>query len=266
MAFPTAKNRAAAGSRQRHLRAGAAIAWAMSTAVAGTDPATAEPADLRPIAQRSGDLDSKSADFELYLDRLMMAESDGRDFLKNPRSSALGPYQFIKGTFLHVVRRRFSERVAGLSTPEILALRTDRVFAREVVAEYSRELARHLDRHGLATTYGNLRLAYLIGPSGATRVLSAKPNTALTKLISAEAIAANPFLSEMTAAGIIARAHRDIAMERNKRLAVARDRKGSNSANLEAAKIKVRCNLARPSCRRWLALRKNQLRKQAAAR
>ncbi|MBU1210792.1 MAG: hypothetical protein KJ587_05895 [Alphaproteobacteria bacterium] len=264
MTFRTGEKRAAAGCRQRRLRAGAAMAAAILAAVAVSDPSAAEPGNLRSIAQRPADIDPNSADFELYLDRLMLAESDGRDFLKNPRSSALGPYQFIQGTFLHVVRRRFSERVAGLSTSEILALRTDRAFAREVIAEYSRELARHLDRHGLAATYGNLRLAYLIGPSGATRVLSAKPETALARLISDEAIAANPFLSGMTAADIIARAHRDISMDRNKRLAVVRDRKGGVSDGHEAAKIKVRCNLARPSCRRWLALRKNKLRKQAA--
>lgn len=113
----------------------------------------------KPFAQKEADLSEERADFELYLDRLMMAESGGRDLLGNSRSSALGPYQFIKDTFLWVVRRHFAEEVAGLAETEILALRTDRAFSRMVVAEYTRELAQHLDRHGFPTTYGNLRLA-----------------------------------------------------------------------------------------------------------
>lgn len=217
--------------------------------------------------RRPADLKANSADFEVYLDRLMMAESDGRDFLKNPRSSALGPFQFIKGTFLYVVRRRFQEQIAGLSEAQILALRTDRAFfARKVMAEYSHELARHLDRHGLPTNYGNLRLAYLLGPSGATRVLSAKPETALSGLISAAAMAANPFMSGMSARDIIARAHRDISMDRSKRLAVARRARQNGTGSSGAPRIAVRCNLARPSCRRWLALRKKKLRREMAAK
>ncbi len=244
----------------------AAILFAAGAMIAPPGAFSAESGDLRPIAQRPADLDKKNPDFELYLDRLMMAESGGRDLLKNPRSSALGPYQFIKGTFLYVVRRSFTERVAGLSVSQILALRTDRSFAREVIAEYSHELARHLDRHGLAPNYGNLRLAYLLGPTGATRVLSAESDTPVRRIISAAAIAANPFLSGMTASDIIARAHRDISMDRSKRLVVARRQSEAHAGGPATSQIQVRCNLARPSCRRWLALRKKKLRKESAAR
>lgn len=216
-----------------------------------------------PIGKRQADLNKGSADFELYLDRLMMAESGGRDHLKNPRSSALGPYQFIKSTFLWVVRRHFADEVAGLAAKEILALRTDRAFSRKVIAVYTHELARHLDRHGLSTTYGNLRLAYFLGPSGATRVLRAKPDVPLRRLVSAEAIAANPFLSRLTAEDIIARAQRDISMDRSKRLAVARRARREKVSN---PRIDLRCNLARASCRRWLALKKKKLRKEAEDR
>lgn len=216
----------------------------------------------RKKAQKSG-LQQGNADFETYLDRLMMAESDGRDFLKNPRSSALGPFQFIKGTFLYVVRRSFADEVAGKSEAEVLKLRTNRAFARKVIAEYSRELAAHLVRHDLRPTYGHLRLAYLLGPNGATKVLKAKNTTPLRSLISPAAIRANPFMSAMTAGDIIARANRDISMDRSKVLsdlgAWKRGRRGKNS---KGPRIKVRCNLARPSCRKWLALRKRKLARQ----
>ncbi|MBU2583608.1 MAG: hypothetical protein KJ622_18020 [Alphaproteobacteria bacterium] len=228
--------------------------------------AAAENTGTGSIAERSADLAQASADFGVYLDRLMMAESDGRDFLKNPRSSALGPFQFIKGTFLYVVRRRFQSRIGGMSESEVLALRTNRAFAREVMAEYSRELASHLGRHGLETTYGNLRLAYLIGPSGATSVLSAEADTPLNQLISAEAIAANPFMAGMTARDIIRRAHNDIAMDRSKRLAVAGRRQAAPEGSGGEPKIRIRCNPSRPSCRRWVALRKKKLRREIAAK
>lgn len=237
---------------------------ALAAMIASNSAHGAGPGDRRSIAKLPADLNKTNKDFELYLDRLMLAESDGRDFLKNPRSSALGPYQFIKGTFLYVVRRRFADRVAGLSIAEILALRTNRAFAREVIAEYSRELARHLNRHGLSTTYGNLRLAYLLGPTGATRVLSAKSDVPVRQLISQAAVAANPFLKRMTPGEIIARAHRDISMERGKHLAVAKQPAKKRPQGRNHPKIAVRCNLARASCRRWLALRKKQLAKKHA--
>ncbi len=195
-------------------------------------------------------------DFEVYLDRLMMAESSGRDFLKNPRSTALGPFQFIKGTFLYVVRRHFKAEIEGKSEAQILAMRTNRSFARRVIAQYTHELARHLARNNIPTTYGNLRLAYLLGPSGSTRVLTANPATPIRFLISKAAVTANPFLRAMTAKDLIARAERDISMDRSKQLAVDRSKLPKGAAG---PRIKVRCNLSRPSCRRWLALKKRRL-------
>ena len=62
--------------------------------------------------------------FDMFLDRLMRAESGGRDTAANPRSTALGPYQFIKSTFLDLARRHFGIEVQELSEDEILRLRT----------------------------------------------------------------------------------------------------------------------------------------------
>ena len=76
------------------------------------------------------------AHFETFLDRLMRAESNGRDFAANPRSTALGPFQFIKATFIEVTRRHFAE-VASFSDEQVLALRTDRAYARRAAAIYS---------------------------------------------------------------------------------------------------------------------------------
>src|SRR5262245_44846162 len=38
--------------------------------------------------------------FDTFLNRLMRSESNGQDSAKNPRSTALGAFQFIKSTFL----------------------------------------------------------------------------------------------------------------------------------------------------------------------
>ncbi len=251
--------------------AGSALVMLLLTAAAsfaagGTAHASDDPPAVVEAPRKAASLAEKPAgeagleagnqDFETYLDRLMMAESDGRDYLRNPRSTALGAYQFIKGTFLYVVRRHFQDDIAGKSEAEVLAMRTDRAFSRKVIAQYTRELAQHLDSEGLPATYGNLRLAYLLGPSGATRVLKAPAERPLARVISAAAIDANPFMAAMTAGDIIARARREIAMDPKKRLAVERARRKSGP------RIKVRCNLQRPSCRRWLFLQQRKLRRK----
>ncbi len=252
------------GQRNWHWRAFGLVCLAFATA--SPDGALSlEKPKLKPasIAQKQADatkMKRGNADFETYLDRLMMAESDGRDYLKNPRSTALGPFQFIKGTFLYVVRRHFIDEIPDKSEAEILALRTNRAFSRKVIAQYSRELAAHLIRNELKATYGHLRLAYLLGPNGATKVLKATPKTPLRRLISPAAIRANPFMSAMSASDIIARANREIAMDRSKVLTDLGNWSAKARRNKTAGpKIKIRCNLARPSCRKWLALRKRKL-------
>jgi hypothetical protein len=67
---------------------------------------------------------------EEYLDRLMAAESGGRLDAKNPRSTALGPFQFIESTFLFVVNEYFPSEVASLTREQVLALRTEIGFSR----------------------------------------------------------------------------------------------------------------------------------------
>jgi hypothetical protein len=154
--------------------------------------------------------DAPGAAFETFLDRLMRAESNGRDTAKNPRSTALGPFQFIKSTFLEVMRRHFPADVAKLKEPEILALRTDRGFARRAAEAFSKDNLDYLSDRGLRPTFGDLRLAFLLGPSAAARVLQAEPGKAVSAILDTSVIAANPFMRGMTAAELVARATRDI--------------------------------------------------------
>ena len=101
---------------------------------------------------------------DTFLDRLMLAESDGQDLIVNPRSTAAGPFQFISSTFLDVARRNFPAEVAGLSVPAILKLRFDRAFARKAARAYTQENADRLAAAGLRTSFPRLRLAHLVGP------------------------------------------------------------------------------------------------------
>ena len=62
---------------------------------------------------------------EEFLDQLMAAESGGRLYKKNPRSSALGPFQFIEIHVPLVVNKHFPHEVAGLTERQVLAQNGD---------------------------------------------------------------------------------------------------------------------------------------------
>jgi outer membrane biosynthesis protein TonB len=154
--------------------------------------------------------DAPDAAFEAFLDRLMGAESNGRDTAANPRSTALGAFQFIRSTFLEVMRRHFPADVANLREQEVLALRTDRGFARRAAAAFSKDNLDYLIDRGLSPTFGDLRLAFLLGPSAAARVLEAQPTKPVSQILGNSVIAANPFMRGMTVRDLVARATRDI--------------------------------------------------------
>ena len=174
--------------------------------------ASAEPKDVSETAAAASTT-APAMTMETFLDRLMMAESGGNVFANNPRSTALGPYQFIAATWLEIVNASFADKTAKLKPNEILDLRTEPVFARQVATAYSQSNAAYLVANGAKATFANLRLAFLVGPRGAARVLAAKPETPVATLLGPVVINANPFMSGMTAAGLISRAERDIAAE-----------------------------------------------------
>jgi hypothetical protein len=198
---------------------------------------------------------------KLFLERLMMAESGGRDDAKNPRSSALGPYQFLGSTFLDLLHRHFPSIIEGRTDAEILALRTDHNIARDAALIYTRENAAFLAERGMEASAPHLRLAFLVGPTGAQRVVEAEPETPIAQLLGAAPLEANPFLRGMTAKELIARSTREAD---GVRLVIVAAPSGAGGRTRPSG-IRVRCNLARASCRKWLALAtKRQGRKTAA--
>lgn len=223
---------------------------------ATAEPAGATASDVKPAAPTSVAPTAATMTRELYLDRLMLAESGGRDDAKNPRSTAVGPYQFIVGTFLSVTRRYFPTEVANLSDADLLAKRTDRAFARRAADAYTNDCANELTAAGLSPTYANLRLAFLLGPSGAIRVLKAPAETPMASLVTANVMTANPFLGKLTAAGLIARAARDIGVDASGAPVAIASMSPAPAAGGKPRPpaIAVKCDLDRASCRRWLSL------------
>jgi hypothetical protein len=155
---------------------------------------------------------SHSMTLETFLDKLMRAESGGKLKAKNPRSTALGPFQFINSTFLSLVRRHFDDEVEGMTEQEILALRTDPEFSRRAVMVFTNENAEYLKAQGIDVTYPGLRIAHLLGPAGAAQALKAPPSTALPKVFPKAVLRANPFMAKLTVAGLVRRAERELGL------------------------------------------------------
>ncbi len=215
---------------------------------------------------------------DMYLDRLMRAESGGRLNARSATSSALGPFQFIDETFRIVVRRHFAAETATLTPPQILALRTDLAFSRRAAEAFTKDNASLLVGAGIPATFQNLRLAYLLGAGGAIKVLQTDPAMPLPTLLPANVIRANSFMRPLTASGLIARAARDVAVQPSSVAGIVATPAATadvsaavatvppaNPAAVGTGTIKVaaivpkapaivvNCDLGLASCRKWLA-------------
>jgi hypothetical protein len=179
----------------------------------GTEPSTQQLTEPKVTQTAGTDLavNAPDAAFDTFLNRLMRAESNGISHAKNPRSSALGPFQFINSTFLAVMRQHFADEVARLSEREILALRTRHDVARRAAKAFSKDNMAYLMERGITPTFGHLRLAFLLGAEGAARVLKEPPGRSVAQVLEGGVIAANPFMRGMSAADLIARATRDVS-------------------------------------------------------
>ncbi len=237
------------------------LALALACLIGALEPVAAANPDLgAPVAQATpivGAAPAAEMTMATFLDRLMLAESSGRDTARNALSSAVGPFQFIESTWLDVARRTFSTETQAMTPVQILALRTDRAFARRAAEAYTRDNAASLKAAGFAATFPHLRLAFLLGPQGAVRILQAAPEARVTLLLGPSVARANPFMYGMTASGLIARAARDLAVPRTTQVGIAADDIPSGAPGATRSRgprVIVRCNLELPACRRWQTL------------
>ncbi len=233
----------------------------MPTAPAQESTATPTPPTLTPptLTQGAG-AGPDSGVMAAFLDRLMLVESGGRDDARNPRSTAVGPYQFIESTFRDLARRHFQAETASLAPAQILALRTNRQFARRAAEAFTRDNADILANNALTTTPGNLRLSFLVGPNAAVRVLRAEAATPVITLLGANVVQANPFMAGMAARDLVAWSERSIAGggtagQIGPRLPSQRALAGMTPSGSAARPVaQPNCKLELASCRRWIAL------------
>ncbi len=230
-------------------------------AAAEENPA-AQPAAPAASAAEAEEPAEAQMTMEQFLDRLMRAESGGRLTARNPRSTALGPYQFIASTWLMMANKHFAKETKDLRVDQILALRTDPDLARRAAELYTLENAAYLVAQGHDATFPKLRLAFLVGAGAASRILSAQPEMPVNQLLSANVIVANPFMARMTAADLIARCARDLSatpamtagVTPNDAMVAEAKAAGATAASSARVRVAAPCNLTLPSCRRWLAL------------
>jgi hypothetical protein len=228
----------------------------------GPTTAVTGPADGAVTTASAPALAGGDMTMSTFLDRLMIAESGGRDTVANPRSSAVGAFQFISSTFIDVARRHFAAETANLSPTALLALRTDRAFARRAAEAYTQDNANYLSAARLSPTWPNLRLAFFAGPEGAVKILKSAPTAPVRGVLGAAIVAANPFLANYTANDLVARSVRDLQVASADVGGLAPNgRPGAKKTR--TVQIPVLCDLGQASCRRWLALAQRRLASKA---
>ncbi|MFC3786689.1 GNAT superfamily N-acetyltransferase [Sphingopyxis italica] len=140
--------------------------------------------------------------------RIRRAESSGDDTAQAATSSAYGRYQFVSKTWLTYYKRRYGSQ--GLSDDQILAKRSDGQLQEALMDDLIRDNERALASIGARATPGNLYLAHFAGSGGAKAILRAAPDTPVSRILGKRAVAANPFLKDMTADDVIRWAHRKV--------------------------------------------------------
>lgn len=157
---------------------------------------------------------SEAVEIEAFMGRVGGAESTNNPRARprnrdgSLRSSARGRYQFIEGTFTRYYAREF-----GVSAAEARRVwNSDRAIddgvQNRLMAALTRDNAAALRRNGHAVTRGNLYLSHFLGEGGAATLLRAAPDTPVSRLLTADAIRANPeALGGKSASQVIAWAH-----------------------------------------------------------
>lgn len=167
-----------------------------------TDTPAAPPAGSKLFSVVPG---AKGVDLDAT-DRATLAwETGGTDnpaTAQNPESSAFGPRQFVKSTWIDMLRRHAPGVIettlgpnADLNAPgnqsRLHALRGDDILTKQIGAEYAKENAAILNSAGIEVTPRNLVVSHFLGGEGGKRFLSANPNMLGIQAAGPEAVKAN---------------------------------------------------------------------------
>jgi hypothetical protein len=191
------------GRAQRRITLAAAIVAVLGLAlIAG--------ANILHWFDAGGPLTGKAA-VDSVVSRILTVESGGHD-VKNRRSSAAGPAQFLDDTWLEMIHAYRPDLIKGRTRAALLALRAEPQLAHEIAVRFAERNAALLHRRGLPVTAGTLYLAHFAGAAGAAALLKAPPHAdaagvmamadASGKTSRAQIVKANPFLDEYTVTDI----------------------------------------------------------------
>jgi hypothetical protein len=161
---------------------------------------------------------TEKSTIETVVEQIIKIELNGHVNAKNKRSSAMGPAQFLKETWLELIRTHRPDLAVGHSEGETLELRQNAEVAREITARFTEQNAEMLKERGLLVTPGTLYLAHFAGGAGAVAILSAQENADAASVMARadatgrttrqEIVKANPFLENFTIADLKSRADR----------------------------------------------------------
>lgn len=135
-----------------------------------------------------------------FMSALAQIESSGGANTVNSRSSARGMFQFTSGTWLSTVRRFGGPRVSGMSDEDLLKLRDDPDFSRQMgIAHLYNDIDPALRHANVPVSNVGRYAGWHFGEAGGAAVMSAPSDKPMSDILSKDAIEANPYLSGMTA-------------------------------------------------------------------
>lgn len=114
---------------------------------------------------------------------------------QNPRSTAVGPFQFIDSTYREMLRKYAPEIATGMTDDQIDQFKRTpdgMKVAEKLGAMYATENRDKLVAAGAQPTAANIYLAHFLGPEGALRVLNADPSASAEEIVGQAAADANP--------------------------------------------------------------------------
>lgn len=168
-------------------------------------PKTRPPASARLRGSTSIGSGVSGNAFATVKARIGVVESSGSATARNPRSSAMGLYQFTDGTWLAYYKARFGSQ--GLTDAAIIAKKSDTGLQNTLMDDLMADNAKALQDAGFAVDLGNLYLAHFAGRKGATGLLGADPSLPAVRVLGEKVINANPFLRGKTVGEVVAWAH-----------------------------------------------------------
>lgn len=124
--------------------------------------------------------------------RIQTAEnSTGNPAARNPKSSAMGNGQFLRGTWLDFMREVHPDELDAIGEAGALKLRADPKWADEATSWYAGKAVDVLDSMNMPATDTNIYLHHFLGPKGVKQLLAADPNAKASDVLDGASVKAN---------------------------------------------------------------------------